>query len=70
MVLGGRVGQVVEDYDSSVCSTLYSDLSSSSSPRPEAVSNFSSSLYALYNCVCVSRLILTRRDIYLPTDED
>ena len=38
MVLGGRVGQVVEDYDSSQCSTLYSDSALSSSPRPEAVS--------------------------------
>jgi hypothetical protein len=36
MVLGGRVGQVVEDYDSGQCSTLYSDSALSSSPRPEA----------------------------------
>lgn len=42
MVLGGRIGQVVEDYDGDRCNSLYSDsssaLSSSVSPRPETVS--------------------------------
>lgn len=39
MVLGGRVGQVVEDYDATKCSALYYDSGFiSSSPRPEAVS--------------------------------
>ena len=48
MVLGGRVGQVVEDYDSSKCSALYSDSSfSSTSPRPETVS------LAISNISCV-----------------
>ena len=42
MVLGGRVGQVVEDYDASKCSVLYSDSNLiSTSPCPEpAVSGF------------------------------
>lgn len=39
MVLGGRVGQVVEDYDAAKCSAFYSDSGLvSSSPRPEVVS--------------------------------
>ena len=39
MVLGGRVGQVVEDYDATKCSAFYYDSGLiSSSPRPEAVS--------------------------------
>ena len=39
MVLGGRVGQVVEDYDATKCRVFYSDSPFiSSSPRPEAVS--------------------------------
>ena len=41
MVLGGRVGQVVEDYDANKCSALYSDSAFiSTSPHPEAVSHF------------------------------
>ena len=38
-VLGGRVGQLVEDYDASKCRVLYSDSNLiATSPRPEAVS--------------------------------
>ena len=41
MVLGGRVGQVVEDYDASRCSALYSDSGFiPTSPRPETVSSY------------------------------
>lgn len=50
MVLGGRVGQVVEDYDASKCSAFYNDSGFvSSSPRPEAVSitNHTAGVYML-----------------------
>ena len=74
VVLGGRVGQVVEDYDASKCSVFYSDsnLVSAASPRPEPI------VSGRPHCVPCLRVIsllppsltLTQRDIFLLTGED
>ena len=68
MVLGGRVGQVVEDYDSGQCSTLYSDSALSSSPRPEAVSLkiLRVDYVTEHVCVCVCLQSDSDSEGYLP----